>query len=162
MGGLAYGRGRVTVCYQCPHSPKNRRHAAGSPGHPRTVKAPGTRLDEIVALFFAGHVFGSGRAALLAAQVPATDAAAPADRDARAAALAAKLRQLEAAQNAQILTLEQLPAGPGDTAAAAIRARIMPGSPSCTPTASRPRPSCPPWPPPPRRPPTRPCWRSSR
>ncbi len=111
MGGLAYGRGRVTVYYQCPHSPKNPRHAAASPGHPAPSKASGTRLDEIVALFFAGHVFGPGRAA----QVPATDAAAPADRDARAAALAAKQRQLEAAQNAQILALEQLPAGPGGT-----------------------------------------------
>ena len=80
-----------------------------------------------MALFFAGHVFGPGRAGLLAAQLPATDAAATADRDARAAALAAKLRQLDTAQNAQILALEQLsadPADPGDTAAAAMRGRI--------------------------------------
>ncbi len=111
MGGIAYGRGRLNVYYQCPHSPSNPRHAAASPGHPRTVKAPGTRLDEIVALFFAGHVFGPGHAGLLAAQLPATDATA--DRDARAAALTAKLRQLDTAQNAQILALEQLSADPG-------------------------------------------------
>ena len=35
-----------------------------------------------------------------------------------------KLRQLDTAQNAQILALEQLPADPGNTAAAAMRARI--------------------------------------
>ena len=50
------------------------------------------------------------------------DAAATADRD--AAALAAKLKQIDTAQNAQILALEQLPADPADTAAAAMRARI--------------------------------------
>jgi len=77
-----------------------------------------------VALFFAGHVFGPGRAGLLAAQLPATDAAAAADRDARTAALRARLRQIDTAQNAQILALEQLSADPADTAAAAMRARI--------------------------------------
>ena len=39
-------------------------------------------LDEITGLFFPWHVLGPGRAALLAAQPPATDAAATADRDA--------------------------------------------------------------------------------
>jgi hypothetical protein len=46
----------------------------GPPGHPRTVKAPEKRLDQIAALFFAEHVFGPRRAELLAAQLPATDA----------------------------------------------------------------------------------------
>ena len=124
MGGIAYGQARLNVYYQCPHNASNPRHAAASPGHPRTVKAPETRLDQIVALFFNEHVFGPGRAALLAAQLPATDAAATADRDARTAALNAKLKQLDTAQNAQILALEQLPADPADTAAAAMRARI--------------------------------------
>ncbi len=68
--------------------------------------------------------FGPGRAGLLAAQLPATDAAATADRDARTAALNAKLKQIDTAQNAQILALEQLSADPADTAAAAMRARI--------------------------------------
>ena len=124
MGGQAYGRSRLTVYYQCPHNATNPRHAAASPGHPRTVKAPETRLDQIVALFFKDHVFGPGRGALLAAQLPATDAAATADRAEQAAALTSKLKQLDTAQNAQILALEQLPADPGNTAAAAMRARI--------------------------------------
>ena len=139
MGGIAYGHGRLNVYYQCPHSPSNPRHAAASPGHPRTVKAPETRLDEIVALFFNEHVFGPGRAGLLAAQLPATDATA--DRDVRAAALTAKLRQLDTAQNAQILALEQLPPTPA-ARRRAMRARITARFAELTPTASRPRPSC--------------------
>ncbi|HEY6312888.1 MAG TPA: hypothetical protein VIY52_19090 [Streptosporangiaceae bacterium] len=94
------------------------------PGHPRTVKAPELRLDQIAGLFFAEHVFGSRRAELLADQLPATDADAAADRDARAAALHGRLKQLDTAQKAQILSLEQLSPDPADTAAAAMHARI--------------------------------------
>ncbi|HLK72782.1 MAG TPA: recombinase family protein [Streptosporangiaceae bacterium] len=128
MAGLAYGRGPVPlVYYQCPHNPARPKDTAGHPGHPRTVKAPETRLDQIVALFLAEHVFGPRRAELLAAQLPATDADATAERDAQLAALTARLKQLDTAQKAQILSLEQLspdPADPADTAAAAMRARI--------------------------------------
>jgi len=112
------------VYYQCPHRPDNPRHTADHPAHPRTVKAPERRLDQITGLFFAEHVFGPHRAALLAAQLPTTDQAAAADRDAQAAALTARLKQLDTAQNAQILSLEQLSPDPADTAAAAMRARI--------------------------------------
>ena len=112
------------VYYQCPHNPANPRHAAAAPDHPRTVKAPETRLDQLVRLFFTDHVFGPRRAELLAAQLPATDAAAAADRDASAAALKARLKQIDTAQNSCILELEQLPADPADTAAAALRGRI--------------------------------------
>src|ERR1700685_4281783 len=40
------------------------------------------------------------------------------------AALAARLKQIDTAQKAQILSLEQLSPDPADTAAAAMRARI--------------------------------------
>jgi site-specific DNA recombinase len=123
MGGGAYGSA-PHIYYQCPHNPAKPADAARHPGHPRTVKAPETRLDRIAALFFAEHVFGPRRAELLAAQLPATDAAAAADRDAQAAALAARIKQLDTAQKAQILSLEQLSPDPADTAAAAMRARI--------------------------------------
>jgi len=125
-GGLTYGPPGKTphVYYQCPHNPHNPRHLAACPDHPRTVKIPETRLDQIVGLFLAEHVFGPHRAALLTAQLPATDTAAAADRDAQAAALTARIRQLEAAQQAQILSLEQLSPDPADTAAAAMRTRI--------------------------------------
>ena len=75
-------------------------------------------------LFFRDHVFGPGRAELLAAQLPATDAAAAADRDAQAAALAVKLKQNETAQKAQILANENIPPGLDPAAAAAMRAHI--------------------------------------
>lgn len=114
----------IYIYYRCPHDAANPRHAAASPDHPRTVQAAETRLDQIAALFFATRVFGPGRAGLLAAQLPVTDADAAAGRDAQAAALQTRLRQLEGAQNAQILALEQLPGDPADTAAAAMRARI--------------------------------------
>jgi hypothetical protein len=81
-------------------------------------------LDQIVGQFFATRIFGHGRAELLAAQLPATDADATADRDAQAARLQARIKRIETAQNSQILELEQLPADPADTAAAAMRARI--------------------------------------
>ena len=58
-------------------------------------------------------MFGPGRAALLAAQLPATDAAAAADRDAQAAALAARLKRIETGQNSCILELEELARRPG-------------------------------------------------
>jgi len=126
MSGLAYGRSGEPprVYYECPRTPARASDAAGHPDHPRTVKAPEKRLDQIVGLFFADHVFGPHRAELLAAQLPATDQAAAADRDAQAAALTARLKQLDTAQKAQILSLEQLSPDPADTAAAAMRARI--------------------------------------
>ncbi len=65
-----------------------------------------------------------GRADLLAAKLPATDADAAADRDAAKAALNARLKLNDTAQRAQILAQEELPADPTDPAAAAMRARI--------------------------------------
>ena len=104
-----------------PRHPQARRQL---PDHPRTVQAPEILLDQIVGAFFADRIFGPGRAALLAAQLPATDADAIADRDAQAAGLKARIKRIETAQNSKILELEDLPADPADTAAAAMRARI--------------------------------------
>ena len=125
MAGLAYGRGPVPlVYYQCPHTPARPKDAADYPDHPRTVKAPEKRLDQIVALFFKDHVFGPRRAELLAAQLPATDQAAAAARDQQETALKTRIRQLDTAQKAQVLSLEQLSPDPADTAVSAMRARI--------------------------------------
>ncbi len=125
MAGQAYSPGPVPlVYYQCPHTRARPKDLADYPDHPRTVKAPEIRLDQIVRLFFAEHVFGPRRAELLAAQLPATDTDAAADRDAQAAALTTRLKQIDTAQNAQILSLEQLSPDPADSAAAAMRARI--------------------------------------
>jgi hypothetical protein len=57
-------------------------------------------------------------------QLPATDADPAAERDTQTAALTARLKRIDNAQNSKILELEELPANPADTAAAAMRARI--------------------------------------
>ena len=112
------------IYYRCPHNPANPRHAAAAPDHPRSVKAPEPRLDDLIATFFRTRIFGPGRAELLAAQLPATDAEAAARRDADTSRLNAIVRKLDGQQNAQITALGELNADPGDTAAAAMRARI--------------------------------------
>ncbi len=125
MAGSTYGKpGALSTYYRCPHDPATPKHAADHPDHPRTVQAPELLLDRIVGRFFADRVFGPGRAELLAAQLPATDADAAAERDAQAARLQARIKRIETAQNSQILELEQLSADPADTASAAMRARI--------------------------------------
>jgi hypothetical protein len=124
MAGRPAGRHGEFTYYKCPHDPANPRHAANYPDHPRTLQAPAAQLDKITGLFFAKHVFGPGRAALLEAQLPASDAEAHADRDAQAAALQARIKKVSTGQDSCILELEQLPADPADTAAAAMRARI--------------------------------------
>jgi hypothetical protein len=121
MTGTTYDNpGGTITCYRCPHDPATPRHAATCPDHPRTVQAPETRLDDLVGWFFAIRIFGPDRAALLAA----TDADAAAARDQETAALQARIKRIETAQNSQILELEQLSADPADTAAAAMCARI--------------------------------------
>ncbi len=122
MTATANGRDRQYVYYRCPHDPANPRHVATAPGHPRSVQAPEHRLDQIVGEFFRDRIFSPQRTAHLAAQLPATDTDAAARRDAQAAALTARIRKLDTAQNAQITALEQIPDG---QAAAAMRARIM-------------------------------------
>ena len=116
--------GAQSTYYRCPHNPATPRHAASHPDHPRTVQAPETLLDQIIGRFFADRIFGPGRAAMLAAQLPATDADAAAERDARAARLHGRVKRIETAQDSCILELEQLSADAADTAAAALRARI--------------------------------------
>ena len=79
MAGSTYGNpGAQSTYYRCPHDPATPKHAASCPDHPRTVQAPELLLDEIVGRFFADRIFGPGRAELLAAQLPATDADAAA------------------------------------------------------------------------------------
>jgi hypothetical protein len=109
------------VYYRCPHNPASPRHQAAAPGHPRTVQAPETLLDQITGQFFRDRVFTPARAALVAAQLPASDADAAARRDQAAAALNAQVKELDAQQNAQITALEDVPDGP---AGKAMRARI--------------------------------------
>ena len=66
-------------------------------------------------------MFGPDRAALLAAQLPATEPQDAADLQAREAALKARIARIETARNAKVLELDELP---GDPAGQAYRARI--------------------------------------
>jgi hypothetical protein len=120
MTGRTYGPRTQTTYYRCPYDPAN----PACPDHPGFVQTPERILDDFVGRFFATRVFGPGRAELLAAQLPATDADAAAQRDTQTAALNARLKRIDNAQNSKILELEELPADPSDTAAAAMRARI--------------------------------------
>jgi site-specific DNA recombinase len=124
MTGVTKHAAYQLTYYRCPHDWASPKHAATHPDHPRTVQAPELRLDEVVGRFFATRIFGPERAALMAAQLPATDAAAAADRDAQVTMIQARISRIESAQNSQILELEELPANPADTATAALRARI--------------------------------------
>jgi site-specific DNA recombinase len=110
--------------YRCPHDWANPKHAASHPDHPRSVQIPETQLDRLAALFFAERVFGPDRAALLTAQLPATDAAAAADQAAQEKTLKARIARIETAQHSKILELEDLPADRNDTGNQAYRARI--------------------------------------
>jgi site-specific DNA recombinase len=123
MAGRRYGPRAQSTYYRCPHDPANPRHAAAVPGHPPTVQAPEKTLDRLVGDFFNTYVFGPDRAALVAAQLPATQADAQAARDADRAALTLRLKHNETAKNAQILAFEHLPDDPD--AAADIRTRIF-------------------------------------
>ena len=84
MAGSTYGKpASLSSYYRCPHNWASPKHAADHPDHPRTVQAPELLLDQIVGRFFATRIFGPDRAAMVAAQLPATDAAAAADHDAQ-------------------------------------------------------------------------------
>jgi hypothetical protein len=81
------------VYYGCPHNPANPRHQAQTPGHPRTVRVREDDLLTVIREFFATRVFGPDRAALLAAQLPASVAEETAEREKETAALHKRLRK---------------------------------------------------------------------
>ncbi len=98
------------------------------------MQAPETVLDAITGEFFRTRIFTPARTALLAAQLPVSDADAAARRDHEAAALAAQIKKLDAQQDAQVRALEDVPDGPADKA---MRAASTSGSPRCTPSDRR-------------------------
>ena len=110
--------------YVCPHNPANPRHAAAAPDHPRTVAAREDLLLDKLRDGLAAYALAPGRAGRLAELLPADAAAQQAKRDAKAAALTAKLKQLDKALDSLIYDLATLPTDPADKAAHAMRARI--------------------------------------
>jgi site-specific DNA recombinase len=105
--------------YECTHDPAHPRHAAIRPDHPRTVSVREDVLLGEISEFFALRVFGPERCALLAAQLPASEADAAAHR----AALIKELARIDVAQRNQILQIDGLSPDPADKAAQAMRAR---------------------------------------
>jgi hypothetical protein len=114
--------GTVYTYYKCPHDSANPRHAAAHPGHgPVSVREDA--LMNAIGGFFAERVFGPGRAAMLAAQLPAS-AADHADQQARQSGhLRRELARIDTAEHGLITELEA-PADPADPTAQAYRARI--------------------------------------
>ena len=114
--------GTIHIYYTCPHDPANPRHTAAHPDHPHVSVREDT-LVQALAGFFDQYVFGYDRAALLAAQLPATAAGHAAQQARQIAHLEAQLARIEAAERGLISELEA-PADPADPAAAAYRSRI--------------------------------------
>jgi DNA invertase Pin-like site-specific DNA recombinase len=114
--------GTTYLYYTCPHDPGNRRHTAAYPDHPHVSVREDTLLDALAG-FFDQYIFGYDRAALLAAQLPATDAGHAEAQARKVARLTTQLARIDAAERGLISELEA-PADPGDPAAAAYRARI--------------------------------------
>ena len=80
-------------------------------------------LIDALAGFFDQYIFGHDRAALLAAQLPATTAGHAEQQARKITRLQTQLARIDAAERGLISELEA-PADPGDPAAAAYRARI--------------------------------------
>ncbi len=111
--------------YTCSHDPDDPRHTAPE-GHPRTISVREDYLLSAIHQFFAHRVFGPDRAALLAADLPATAADDQARRDRQAAALNKRLRKIDAAENAHAREIETLAHhDPTDPAVTALRSRIL-------------------------------------
>ncbi len=109
--------------YQCTHDPANPRHTALRPDHPRTVSVREDVLISEILQFLALRVFGAERRHLLAAQLPASEADAAAQRATHRAHLTGELARIDIAQRNQILQIERLSPDPANTAAQAMRAR---------------------------------------
>ena len=63
--------GTTYIYYRCPHDAANPRHRAAYPDHPAVSLREDAIMDALSG-FFDTYVFGPDRAALLAAQLPAT------------------------------------------------------------------------------------------
>jgi hypothetical protein len=102
------------------------RHTAPD-GHPRTISVREDHLLPAIHQFFAQRVFGSDRAILLAADLPASAADDAARRDRQAAALTKRLRQIDAAENAHAREIESLAHldDPHAPAVTALRSRVL-------------------------------------
>jgi len=113
---------RNNTYYRRPHEPGNPRHYAAYPGH-RTVSVREDLMMAAFTRFFTERVFGPGRAAMLAATLPASTAAHDQRRQKRAEGLRKKLTKIDVSERALVTELET-PVDPADAAAQALRNRV--------------------------------------
>ena len=116
----------MNTYYTCQHDPANPHHTVPD-GHPRTISVREDALLDIIGDFLAQRVFGPERAALLAASLPASAADDAARRDRQAAALAKRIRRIDAAENAHAREIESLAHldDPHAAAVTALRSRVL-------------------------------------
>jgi site-specific DNA recombinase len=131
MAGVTRASGRHLIAgipaqytyYTCQHNPARHRRPAD---HPRTVAVREEHLLEAIRQFYAERIFGPERAALLAAQIPATAAQDTARRQQETARLTKRLHQIDTAENAHAREIEALGNQAGNAAAiTALRTRII-------------------------------------
>ena len=122
----ADGPDYFSTYYTCSHDPDDPRHTAPE-GHPRTISVREDHLLDAIRQFFAQRVFGPDRAALLAADLPATAADDQARRDRQTATLTKRLRKIDAAENAHAREIETLAHldNPHAPAVTALRSRVL-------------------------------------
>jgi hypothetical protein len=108
----------------CTHDRANPRHVAKAPDHPATVSARHDLVLGEVRLGLEAYAFTPGRKDRLRKLLPAGASEQQARTDAQAAALKARLKHIETAQDSLVHDLATLPTDPANTAAAALRARI--------------------------------------
>ena len=88
-----------------PPRARQPRHYAAHPGH-RTVTVREDLMMAALTRFFTERVFGPGRAAMLAATLPASTAAAGQRRQERADGLRKKLAKIDVSERALVSELE--------------------------------------------------------
>ena len=137
----AEGPDYANTYYKCPHDVANPKHAAAHPDHPRTVTVREDLLVDLIRQFFARHIFGPERRALLEAQIPASAAQAAEQRDRQRDRLA---------KDSPVSTWPSDPRSPRSKPSIPTRPTTPPrpcapaapnASPNCTPNAKPPKPS---------------------
>jgi hypothetical protein len=118
---------RDDTYWVCPHNPRDPRHALRNPDHPPRVSVREDHLTPAISEFCDTYLFGPHRARHLAKLMPASAATAAARRDKKITALQARLRQIDAAEDAHAREIEQLTreADPTGRAVTALRKRIL-------------------------------------
>jgi DNA invertase Pin-like site-specific DNA recombinase len=120
--GRKPGISKVNTWYVCPHHPGNPRHAAAAPNHVRASVKDRVIYAAVDGLL-SDYLLGYDRAAMLAAVLPATQAEAGQQTQARAEQLRQQITRSETAQAGLITQLEQL-GSDTSPAAKAMRERI--------------------------------------